>query len=108
MARQPTEQRQHLIERYPHVWEHFSGMREGIKDAGPLDTKTQELITTAIYATAGAEAGMKTHATRAMQAGASVEELNQALLLCLGVSMGFAHTYTAIDWVRQVAEAQGK
>ena len=108
MSRPSAEQREHLVKSYPQATEHFFAMREAIKGAGPLDVKTQELITTAIYATAGAEAGMKTHATRALQAGATLEELNQALLLCLGVSMGFAHTYTAIEWARQVAEAQGK
>ena len=108
MTRQPSEQREYLVQQFPKVSEGFFGMREAIKAVGPLDTKTQELITTAIYATAGTEPGTKTHALRALQAGASIEELNQALLLCLGVSMGFSHTYTAIEWVREVAEAQGK
>jgi alkylhydroperoxidase/carboxymuconolactone decarboxylase family protein YurZ len=82
-------------------------MREAVRGAGPLDVKTQELINTAVYATVRAEPGTKTHATRAYQAGATPEELYQAILLCLGVGMGFSPTYQAMEWVRQALEEAG-
>ncbi len=104
MARSSNEQREYLVKQYPRVWDGFQAARGAIREAGPLDVKTQELINTVAYATAGAEAGTKTHATRAYEAGASLAELEQALLLCLGVGMGFAHTYRAIEWVRAALE----
>ena len=107
MARSIHEQRQYVIDQYPQMWQGFQAMREAIKTAGPLDFKTQELINTAIYATVGAEGGTKTHAVRAHEAGASVEELNQALLLGLGVGMGYSPVYRAIEWVREALTEAG-
>ena len=107
MARSSNEQRQYVIEKYPQLWQGFQAMRGAIRELGPLDVKTQELINTVAYATAGAEAGTRTHATRAYEAGASPAELEQAILLCLGVSMGFSPTYRAVEWVRAALEEAG-
>ncbi len=107
MARTPQEKRDYLIKEYPKFWENFQGMRTAAREAGPLDVKTQELINTAVYASAGTEAGTKTHATRAYEAGATPAELRQAILLCLGLGMGFSHTYEAMNWVREALEAAG-
>jgi alkylhydroperoxidase/carboxymuconolactone decarboxylase family protein YurZ len=102
-----NDQRQYVIDKYPKVWAGFQSMRGALRDLGPLDVKTQELINTVAYATADAEGGTRTHAVRAYEAGASLEELEQALLLCLGVGMGFAHTYRAVEWVRAALEEAG-
>jgi 4-carboxymuconolactone decarboxylase len=107
MARSAHEQREYIIQQYPQVWLGFQAARTAIREAGPLDVKTQELINTAVYATVGAEAGTKTHATRAYEAGASRAEVEQAVLLCLGVGMGFSPTYRAVEWVRQALEEAG-
>jgi alkylhydroperoxidase/carboxymuconolactone decarboxylase family protein YurZ len=69
--------------------------------------KTQELINTAVYATVGAEGGTRTHSGRAYQAGATPAEIRQAILLCLGVGLGFSPVYRAMEWVRQELEEQG-
>ncbi len=107
MVRSSNDQRQYVIDKYPTMWQGFQAMRGAIRELGPLDLKTQELINTVAYATASAEGGTKTHAARAYQAGESLAELEQALLLCLGVGMGFAHTYRAIEWVRAALEEAG-
>jgi 4-carboxymuconolactone decarboxylase len=107
MPRTPNEQREYVVQTYPKFWDGFQAMRTAIRDAGPLDVKTQELINTAVYATVRAEPGTKTHATRAYQAGATPEEIQQAVLLALGVGMGFSPTYQAIEWVRQALEEAG-
>jgi len=107
MARSRDQQRQYVIDKYGTVWQGFQAMRGAIRELGPLDLKTQELINTVAYATAGAEGGTRTHGLRAYEAGASVAEIEQALLLCLGVGMGFAHTYRAVEWVRSALEEAG-
>ena len=107
MARSSNEQREYLVKMYPRLWEGFQAARGAIREAGPLDVKTQELINTAIYATVGAEGGTRTHAGRAHEAGATAAELRQAVLLSLGVGMGFSPTYRALDWVREELEARG-
>jgi alkylhydroperoxidase/carboxymuconolactone decarboxylase family protein YurZ len=108
MARSMDEQRQYVIDKYATMWQGFQAMRTAIREVGPLDVKTQELINTVAYATADAEGGTRTHGLRAYQAGASMDEIEQALLLCLGISMGFAHTYRAVEWVRAAVEEAGR
>ncbi len=107
MARSTNEQREYIVRQYPKVWDGFQAARTAIREAGPLDVKTQELINTAVYATVGAEGGTRTHAGRAYQAGATPEEIRQAILLCLGVGLGFSPVYRAMEWVRQELEEQG-
>ena len=107
MARSLQEQRDYLTQQYPKVWDGFQAARTAIREAGPLDVKTQELINTAVYATVGAEGGTRTHAGRAYQAGASPAEVRQAVLLCLGVGLGFSPVYRAMEWARQGLEEQG-
>ena len=107
MPRSLQEQRDYVTQQYPAVWQAFQATRNASREAGPLDVKTQELINTAVYATVGAEGGTKTHAARAYQAGASPAEVRQAVLLCLGVGMGFAPVYRAMEWVREALEELG-
>ncbi len=107
MARSSNEKREFVVQRYPRFWDGFQAMRGAVREAGPLDVKTQELINTAIYATVRAEPGTKTHAGRAYEAGATPAEVIQAVLLSLGVGMGFSPTYEAVDWVREALEAAG-
>jgi len=107
VARTTNEQRDYLINQYPKVWDGFQAARSAIREAGPLDVKTQELINTAVYATVGAEGGTRTHSARAYQAGATPAEIRQAVLLCLGVGLGFSPVYRALEWVRQELEQLG-
>jgi alkylhydroperoxidase/carboxymuconolactone decarboxylase family protein YurZ len=107
VVRSSNEQREYLTRQYPKVWDGFQAARTAIREAGPLDVKTQELINTAVYATVGAEGGTRTHSGRAYQAGATPAEIRQAILLCLGVGLGFSPVYRALDWVREELEAQG-
>lgn len=92
---------------YPDFRQGFAAMRGAARAAGPLDLQTQEIINTINYAISQSEHGTKTHATRAYQAGVSPAGIRQALLLCVGLGLGFAHVVTALDWVRQALEAAG-
>jgi alkylhydroperoxidase/carboxymuconolactone decarboxylase family protein YurZ len=107
MARSFEEQREYFSQQFPAVREGFTALRDAVRGAGPLDMRTMELINTAIYACAHSEGGTKAHAVRAHAAGASPAEVRQAILLGLGLGMGWAHTQLALDWVRDAFEAAG-
>jgi alkylhydroperoxidase/carboxymuconolactone decarboxylase family protein YurZ len=107
MPRSFEEQREYFTQKHPAVRAGFTALRDAVRAAGPLDARTMELINTAIYACAQSEGGTKAHAARAHEAGASPAEVRQAVLLGLGLGMGWAHTALALDWVRDALEAAG-
>jgi 4-carboxymuconolactone decarboxylase len=71
---------------------------QATKSAGPLDDKTSELIQLAASATLRSEGAVHSHARRAMELGASPEEVYHALIL-LTSTIGFPTVAAAISWV---------
>lgn len=69
-----------------------------VKDSGPLDNKTSELIQLAAAATMRSEGAVHSHAKRAMDLGASPEEVYHTLIL-LTSTIGFPNVAAAISWV---------
>ena len=67
---------------------------------GPLDKKTQHLIKIGICLGAGLESAMRSHARRAMQAGATEAELEQAVVLGM-TTCGFPRTVAAWAWIHE-------
>lgn len=77
-------------ERHSDVWSAFGSMEDAVDD-GPLDERTRELIKTAVSAVTGQKMGTGLHARRAVDAGASEEEVRQAVLLVTNIA-GFSAT----------------
>lgn len=69
-------------------------------DDGPLDKKTQHLIKVGICLGAGLESAMRSHTRRAIQAGATEAELEQAVMLGM-TTCGFPRTVAAWAWVQE-------
>lgn len=67
---------------------------------GPLDQKTQHLIKIGICLGAGLESAMRSHTRRAIQAGATEAELEQAVILGM-TTCGFPRTVAAWAWVQE-------
>lgn len=68
------------------------------KEAGPLDDKTSELIQLAASAAIRSEGAVHSHARRAMELGASPDEIYHTLLL-LTSTIGFPTVAASISWV---------
>jgi len=66
-------------------------------DAGPLDERSCELIKIGISLGGGLESALKSHVRRARHAGATIEEIEQAISLGM-TSMGWARTVAAWRW----------
>lgn len=67
---------------------------------GPLDKKTQHLIKIGICLGAGLESAMRSHTRRAIQAGATEAELEQAVMLGM-TTCGFPRTVAAWAWIQE-------
>lgn len=72
-------------------------------NAGPLDSKTIELVRLAIAVGAREEGAVHSHTRRALQAGATCEEIRHTVLLSI-TSIGFPNTMAAMSWVDDVLD----
>lgn len=87
-----------LQERYPDFAAALERLGETVKEVGPLDARTCELIQLGAAAAARSEGAVHSHARRALAAGASHDELHHALL-CLTSTIGFPAVSAALSWV---------
>lgn len=92
---------------YPEIAKLYEDLGAKCQAAGPLDTKTRYLVNLGISIGAGSPGAVKSHARKAMEHGASAEELYHALLLAL-TTVGFPAMIAAIGWVDEVIRAEGR
>jgi AhpD family alkylhydroperoxidase len=88
----------HIREKYPQFASALETLGETVRKEGPLDQKTSHLIQLAAAAAIRSEGSVHSHARRALQAGATVEEIVHSLLL-LTSTIGFPATSAALSWV---------
>jgi 4-carboxymuconolactone decarboxylase len=84
----------------------FGSLRRAIEESGPLEPKVRELINIAAFAAARIESGLKTHTGRALDAGATPDEIHQALLLTFGSCNGIGPTTDALYWADEVINSR--
>ena len=88
-----------FAERFPELAATHQAAGQAAAD-GPLDQKTQYLIKIGICLGAGLESAMRSHTRRAIQAGATEAELEQAVTLGI-TTCGFPRTVAAWAWIQQ-------
>ncbi|RPJ20232.1 MAG: carboxymuconolactone decarboxylase family protein [Planctomycetaceae bacterium] len=90
---------QSFVKEYPDVWEAHQKLSEACAESGPLDRKTRELIKVGISGAANQVTALQRHAVMAVQAGATHEEVYQAILLLI-TTIGFPRASAALQWAR--------
>jgi 4-carboxymuconolactone decarboxylase len=90
---------QNFVQDYPRVWEAHQKLSEACAESGPLDRKTRELIKVGISGAANQVTALQRHAVMAVQAGASAEEVYQAILLLI-TTIGFPRASAALQWAK--------
>lgn len=85
----------------PEAADGFQNLRRVIREAGPIDGKTRELIMLAGFVVARIESGFKVHAKIAVQEGATVEELEHMVLIGLSATQSLMHTEESLRWIRE-------
>jgi alkylhydroperoxidase/carboxymuconolactone decarboxylase family protein YurZ len=78
----------------------YRALRKAIDSYGTLDGKQIHLCLLAGFASTRNEAGFRVHCTRAREAGASLADVEQTVLLMLGTSLGVAPVVEALHWAR--------
>jgi AhpD family alkylhydroperoxidase len=97
-----------LPENYKSVRERFkdygialSNLGKVSDESGPIDSKTSHLIQLAVAAAIRSEGAVHSHSRRALEAGASEEEIYHALIVITS-TIGFPTVAAAISWVDDI------
>ena len=87
-----------IRKRFKEYGEVLNDLGRVARDTGPLDEKTSQLVQLAASAAIRSEGAVHSHAKRAMQLGASPDEVYHSLIL-LTSTIGFPNVAAAISWV---------
>jgi 4-carboxymuconolactone decarboxylase len=92
-----------LKSRFPKSMKALENLGGAVRAEGPLDLKTGHLIQLAAAAVSQSEGGVHSHARRALEAGASADEIYHTLMLLVS-PVGFPRVAAAISWVDDVTK----
>lgn len=92
-----------FVERYPKVGEAYGALGEAVSDSGPLDRKTQALVKLGIAMGARMEGAVHSHVRKALESGASHDEVRHAAMLGT-TTVGFPTMMACLTWVDDVLE----
>lgn len=84
-----------LAEANPKIMDGLKALGEAGGAKGALDLKTRELIALAVAATTRCDTCIAVHAKAAAEAGASRDELVEALGVAVGLNAGAAFVYSS-------------
>ncbi len=96
-----------ISKEYPEVIKAVEKLGTTLRTAGSLDEKTSHLIQLAAAAAGQSEGSVCSHTRRALQAGASPEEISHTLLLLVS-TIGFPQSMAAMSWSQKVLEKKLK
>jgi 4-carboxymuconolactone decarboxylase len=86
-----------FITKFPSLGAAHESVAKAVDDAGPLDRKQCELVKMGICVGANLESALRSHVRRALEHGATTEEIEQAILLGMN-TVGFPRTVAAWQW----------
>jgi 4-carboxymuconolactone decarboxylase len=86
---------------HPGVARAYEAFGEACAEAGPLDSKTRELVKLGMAIGGRLEGAVHSHVRRALDAGAAPEEVRHVVTLA-APTLGFPTTVAAQTWVEDV------
>lgn len=92
---------ENFAKEFPEVFEQFKKLGVACRKAGPLDAKCQNLIKLGISLGVNSRGGVMSSTRKAMESGATREEIVHAVMLGMTTS-GFPNTIAALGWVEEV------
>jgi len=89
--------------KFPEVIKQFQQLGQTCRAAGPLDAKAQDLIKLGIAVGANSKGAVMSSTRKALESGATAEEITHAVLLAL-TTTGFPNMIAALGWVEDVLQ----
>ena len=99
-----------FAEAQPRIMKAYEELSAATLAEGPLDRKQAELVKIGIAVGAGLEGATHSHVRRALEAGATSDEVRHAVRLAL-TTVGFPSMMAALGWANDVidgAPARGR
>lgn len=93
------------MEQYPEIGQAYKQLGDAVANAGPLDEKTRQLIKIGISIAASQEGGTHSQTRKALEAGATPDEIRHAVLQTLS-TIGFPNMMMGMSWVDDVLTNQ--
>jgi alkylhydroperoxidase/carboxymuconolactone decarboxylase family protein YurZ len=90
-------------DKFPEVFKDYKHLGQTCRAAGPLDQKCQDLIKLGIAIGANSRGAVMSSTRKALESGATKEEIAHAVLLSL-TTTGFPNMMAALQWVDSVLE----
>jgi alkylhydroperoxidase/carboxymuconolactone decarboxylase family protein YurZ len=103
MATIPSKQYRKVQERFPSFLGAVEALGEAARKEGPIHNKTAHLIQLAAAAAIRSEGAVHSHVRRAIDAGASADEIHHAIILVTS-TIGFPNVVAALSWADDVLE----
>lgn len=94
-----------FLDRFPDVGDAYQDLSRACKEAGPLDERTAELVKLGISIGAGMAGATHSHTRKALEAGASRDEIVHAVLMAT-TTVGFPNMMRGLSWVQDVFEEE--
>ncbi len=91
MSAIPSKQYHKIKERHPQFMAALEELGKVAKQEGPIDEKTAQLIQLAAATANRSEGAVHSHTRRALEAGASAEEIYQTILLLIQICPTHRH-----------------
>jgi len=104
MAKLP-EQYLSIKKRFKEYSKAIDNLGKAAKAAGPIDEKTAHLIQLAAAAAIRSEGSVHSHTRRALEAGATPEEIYHAIIL-LSSTIGFPTVSAALSWADDIMKGE--
>lgn len=95
-----------FTKKFPEIAAAHEAIARSVDRLGPLDRKTCELIKLGMSIGAGLVTATQSHTRRARKEGASLEEIEQAILLTMN-TCGFPRTVAAWQWAKTALTKRG-
>ena len=90
-------------ELYPEFAATHEKLASVARGSGPIDEKTAHLIQLAAAIAVRSEGSVHSHARRAIEAGATADEVRHVAML-LATTIGFPAVAAALDWLGDVVD----
>jgi AhpD family alkylhydroperoxidase len=96
-----------IKKRYSKLFDAVGTLGRTARASGPINEKTSHLIQLAASAAIRSEGSVHSHARRAIEAGATPDEIRHAIIL-LASTIGFPTVSAALSWVDDVVKSKRK
>ncbi len=97
----PSKLFNELVSRFPEILDAHQNLGATIRRSGPLDEKSLQLIQLAAAGAIQSEGAVHSHTRRALDAGATADEIYHTLLSLIS-TIGFPRVTASISWARDI------